>query len=388
MSNSKKNAKSFFFSLILFLVPGIGFAQESKVLFSADFESTLNGNPSPVWSWKEPYSSSNPFGMMLGAGDIYSLRTVDVGQRKSGVLSLNFDGRNGFCNTCGWATHNITSEELQNNCVSVNGGPFGDKLFNKSRGFSTWSVTRSDTQVTCFEQSALVENSLFGDNAMEVGDELKLPFQCGLNGTVGNNIDRRSDCDLAINYLKNIDIAHFKPGMTLARRMYLYIPNLTETPNWGLKLGYTTFQFPSGGVGAIIPVFKTSRDETLEVEGGPYFNYQFPGYKLTRNTWHYIEEVWVRESSEERSDGTYKIYAGVVGTDTTTPLLTVTGIQFGQIKNLSIIGNWQHLNDAVGNIYIDNVMVANEFIGQGDTSIDQGELILSAPSAPEIVEIQ
>lgn len=383
MNNSK-----FFFVItsclfIFFLGARVGLAEDSPVLFQDDFENgVVDGKPNPVWNWEASFSPSNPYGMMYGTGDIYSSKSVSVGKRNSKVLSLNFDGRNGFCNTCGTATHVIKSSEVQEQCLSVSGGPFSSKMFNKDGGFSTWEITSADESRVCFDGSGPLEGSLFGDNIIETGDELKLPYQCGINGDVGGVVDRRSDCNLAINYLEGIEEEHFQPGMVLARRMYLYFPESTVMPGNGMKLGYTVFQRPNGRSVKIIPVFMTSRNSSLEVDGNIAFDYQFASYKFVRDKWHYLEEVWTRESAVGQSDGSYRLYAGEVGSDTSSPLLSLSGIEYGDIKELSIIGNWQHRNDAKGSIYIDNVMVANGFIGQGHP--DEGQGWVSPPSAPEL----
>lgn len=371
--------------VFVFLTVGVVSAEDFAIFFHDDFEGAdIDDNPRPVWSWETPYSKTSPYGMMYGEGDIYSNKQVNVGGRSSRVLSLNFNGRNGFCNICGSATHFIKDFELREQCFSVNGGPFSNKLFNKDGGFTTWRLTSIDSSKVCFNGEAPIEGSLLGDNFIEPGDELKIPFQCGISGSIGGAEDRRSDCNLAINYLNGIDREHFEPNMTLARRMYLYIPKSTEMPGSGLKLGYTVFQKTGENPVSIIPVILTSRNSSLEVDGNKYFGYKFTDYRFERDKWHYLEEVWTRESREGGFDGTYKLYAGEVGSDTSTPLLSLTEIEYGDIKKLSIIGNWQHKNEAIGSIYIDNVMVANRFIGQGDfKSTDRGDWV-SPPDAPQL----
>jgi len=359
-------------------------AEESSILFQDDFENAvINGSPNPVWSWQTPFSKDNPYGMMYGEGDIYSNKEVSLGGRLSRVLSLNFNGRNGFCNICGSATEVVTASELQEQCLSTSGGPFSSKIFNKDGGFSIWATTGVDVNNVCFDGTKPVGSSLFGDNAIEAGDELKLPYQCGINGTIGNDVDRRSDCNLAINYLNDIKHEHFQPGMVLSRRMYLYIPQSTILPDNGVKLGYTVFQRPNERAVGIIPVIRTSRKSRLEIEGGSYFDYQFANYHFARDVWHYIEEVWTRESATGKRDGSYRLYAGEVGSDTAVPLLSLTDIEYGDIKKLSIIGNWQHQNDAIGNVYIDNVMVANRFIGQGD-NLEGLQGLVNPPTSPTL----
>lgn len=70
-------------------------ASWATIFFKEGFESEITSKPDPVWSWKAPYSPSNPFGMMYGKGDIYTRSTTIVHSGKYS-LRLNFAGRNGY----------------------------------------------------------------------------------------------------------------------------------------------------------------------------------------------------------------------------------------------------------------------------------------------------
>ncbi len=65
------------------------------------------------------------------------------------------------------------------------------------------------------------------------------------------------------------------------------------------------------------------------------------GPKLALDTWYYLEEVWVRETSTEAADGSYTMYVGkaYIVTDETPAAVMQAGLTFGNIKNLSIMGN-------------------------------------------------
>ncbi len=337
-------------------------AVHAEDLYSNNFDNN-SLNSSSTWGFKTSYSQNNLFGMMSGKSDIYSAYPFSDAYSGSHVMRLNFEGRNAWCNTCGSDDHKITASEISSGCLSTNGGATDGFIYNRTKGFSRWKVTSSSSNSVCFNKSAPSGSSMFGDNSMAAGDTIKIPRKCGVNGKVGGNINRRSDCDLAINYLSNINSSHFEPGEKLARRMYIYIPQSTVLPNIGIKLGYTNFKADGREV-KVIPLISVQRDSRLEVDGNSLFGFTQTPLFFKRGQWHYFEEVWTRETSTGASNGTYAIYAGPAGaSNLTKPLVTKSGLRYGELSKFSIIGNWQHMNDAKGSIYLDDIAVANKYIG-------------------------
>lgn len=342
----------------------------SPVLFEDDFEQTLSSKFKPHWGWKASYNSSNPYGMMLGQGDIYERSTSHSFTGKYS-LRLNFDGRNGWCNTCGSYSYDVIGNDPDNGLVfstSINSllsTPGGEnrQVFNKDDRWARWSLSDLTNGSLARGLGRPVRNDLGGQEKFSKGDVLGVARICGIDGDVGKNIDRRSDCNLAINYLQGISASDFPAGGTLARRFYLYVPASTVLPNVGLKLGYTVFK-RDGVAHNIIPVLSAQRGETLEVKTTSITgSYSFPKFKVERDTWYYFEEVYNRESSESASDGIYTLYFSEAKDPSSKPLLRYSGVRFGSLSEMSIIGNWQHTNDALGYLYIDNVVVSKRYIG-------------------------
>lgn len=350
-----------------------------NVVFGDDFgRGSISEGPSPLWQWNT--NPSDQLGMMIGKDDIYDVVEGEqfISHRKS--LRLNFSGRNGFCNICGGEDVTVKSVSGNTACVSSPTGPFEDYVYNKSNAFSTWRVTSSSDNggEVCFDVSQPISQGVSNtDPEVKVGDIVHLPFICGVNGVIGGNEGRRSDCNKAINYLdgsENYDVGY---GESISRRFYLYIPKETTLPNLVLKLGYSYWQRPGASQRSSVITISVQRDMTmgLVLPDGQNIVYAAREQDAPRpvfDTWMYFEEVFTRETSEGASDATYKLFMGPAGSDTSNPVVDETGMVFGELKKMSIGGNWQHTNDVSGYVYFDNIKISDKFIGP-----------VARPSAPE-----
>ena len=346
-------------NIIAFLFATISSLPNAAPFFTDDFEGPngITSGPSPLWSWKSPYASNNRFGMMFGEHDIYSTSAIQAhsGRRS---LRINFNGRNNFCNTCGLEAVTVTSQNLASGCFNTS-GVRETTIFNRDNGFSVWDVTSSnDTQVCVNLETPKLAPIIDIAASITVGDELRVPRVCGLNGSIGGQTRRRSDCDLAINYLNGIEKSHFDYGNTLSRRMYIYIPSETIIPSVTIKLGYAKFDASS-----IVPFVSSSRGARFEVDGNAILGFIQTELFFERDRWMYIEEVYTRETAANANNGRFQLFAGFSGDDVTQPIHSATGLHFGELKSLSIIGNWPHFNDASGYMYVDDVSVSNQYIG-------------------------
>lgn len=361
------------FKKLFFIIAfGISGYLNSAAFFTDDFEgvSGVNSSPNPSWAWEMPFSESNRFGMMLGERDIYSVSDKVANSGRSS-LRINFNGRNNFCNICGSETVTVTASNLVDGCFDSS-GEREDVVYNSGNAFSVWQVTSSSPSQVCVDLSAPVEPPILDiAPSVALGDELKLPRICGVNGSIGSNISRRSDCDLAINYLEGISPTDFEYGETLSRRMYIYIPSETILPSVTVKLGYAKFEASN-----IVPFVSSSRGARFEVDGNAILGFLQTDLFFERNRWMYIEEVYTRETSANADDGRFLLYAGFAGDDLTVPVLSASGLRFGELKSLSIIGNWPHRNEASGYIYVDDVAVGDEYIGPVDGRV------VSRPNPP------
>lgn len=355
----------FFQQLWFIFTLGISGYLNSAALFTDDFEGVggVVSSPNPSWAWEAPYSESNRFGMMFGERDIYSVSDKVANSGRSS-LRINFNGRNNFCNICGSETLTVTESNLVDGCFDTS-GEREDAIYNSDNAFSVWQVRSSSPSRVCVDMSAPIEQPLL-DIAPNIalGDELKLPYVCGVNGSIGSNISRRSDCDLAINYLEGIRPTDFEFGETLSRRMYVYIPSETILPSVTIKLGYAKFEASN-----IVPFVSSSRGARFEIDGNAILGFLQTDLFFERNRWMYIEEVYTRETAANADDGRFLLYAGFAGDDLTIPVLSASGLRFGELKSLSIIGNWPHRNEASGYLYIDDVAVGNEYIGPVDGGV-------------------
>lgn len=346
----------------LALVSSQGVAEE--VLFSEAFKEGVTESPSPHWSWGKAEGTRS--GMMIAPGDIYEVSEGEARISHRKALRLNFSGRNNFCNTCGGDYVEVINISANNACVTAPGEQYENFVYNLSNDFSTWKVTQLDQTNgdLCFNISSPLKPSINGTTSkVNVGDAIYLPKKCGASGVVGNNVNRRSDCSKAINYLQGVSSEDLGYGETIARRFYIYIPQETELPDVTFKLGYTRWYRDGKSMLSTVKI-STQRDRVIELA--------MPNGERTRTTdsfqvpfdkWVYIEEVFKRESSDGAKDGSYELYANEAGNYNPEPLIKASGFELGQLRNMSIGGNWQHYNEATGYVYFDNIVVAKGKIG-------------------------
>ncbi len=347
----------------LFII-GIGGAHAAVIFFEDDFEEgTIDSQPNPKWSWKPPISQGNiSSGMMYGDTDIYTV-TDDIAFSGNYSLRLNFSGRNGWCNECGSKDVTLSQNDINSGCVAITGAPWGSHLYNQTNGFSKWEIESYTNNEVCFNTSTAAGNSMILTNSFSAGDGIKVPYQCNVNGIVGGRIDRRSDCNKAINYLDGVSDADLGYGKTVSRRFYLYIPSATTLPNTTLKLGYAHFNIN----GSVVPnTMKLSVQRGLSIEatlpGGKFVN----PIAVVKDKWFYFEEVWRRETSAGASDGEYKFYFSPADDFNPQPLLVQANLTIGRLVDMSINGNFQHKNDANGYVYFDNVLISDSYSGPLD----------------------
>ncbi len=361
--------------------------------FYDTFDEGLGSSPvsGTSWTWQKPFSESNATGMMIGKGDIYEI-SEQIAFKGSASLRLNFDGRNGWCNTCGADSYTVAdgiqySVSLQTDELgAVADQPNANRpIFNKSDSWSRWTPNSVSEKTLFFAGGAPSRNELGGLGVFNEGDEIFVARECGIDGNVGGEPYRRSDCNLAINYLRGVSRTDFEFGESIARRFYIYVPPQTVMPDRTLKLGYTWLESQANGKYHVYPLVSVQRNEKIEVASRSIVGSQsFTGEKLERGVWYYLEEVYTRETSSDANDGTYDLYFDRHDEVTGSPLVSLKGITFGDLLDMSIIGNWQHANDATGFLYIDEVAVADGYIGPVD-----GELKKAAfPNAPTIISVE
>lgn len=365
MKNTQKRSAA---GLLLILLASFSSqAQDSEILFEEDFSDPINGNPNPIWSWNLQEGKRD--GMMLGENDIYQVVKGEQFISHRASLRMNFSGRNGLCNTCGGEYVEVASISDGKACVSSQVEKHEDYVYNLSNEFSTWKVVESSGG-TCFDTQSPKQPSIGNaTSVVEVGDAIFLPNICGETGTVGRNIDRRSDCDKAINQLQGVSSTNLDYGETISRRFYLYIPKETTLPDVTFKLGYSTWQRPDESFRYSTLKISVQRDLTLELhtpDGGKYVRSasSSDAFMVPRDEWVYFEEIFTKESSPESSDASYTLYVNPIDEEGTNPITHVDNFVLGDLRGMSIGGNWQHMNDVEGYIYFDNIVISKSKVGQ------------------------
>jgi hypothetical protein len=81
------------------------------------------------------------------------------------------------------------------------------------------------------------------------------------------------------------------------------------------------------------------------------------------NKWYYYEELFVRESSEGAGDAEYHLYFGALDDNIGEPVISRTDFNIGELKDISMHGNWQHYNDVSGYIYFDDILMSDGYVG-------------------------
>lgn len=330
------------------------------VYLEETFENgSVDGAPTPLWSWPTIESSAVPNGFMYGERDIYWVDDVQP-HRGSYALRLDFTGRNGWCNICG--AESVSLPDAGATCVSGTNPPFANYIYNRDNGFSRWQVTSANGAEVCFAVEGPTGESLHEVSGFGAGDDLRLPYVCGTNGVVGGSPGRRSDCNKAINYLDTAGTT-IEYGAALSRRFFAYIPSATTMPGITFKLGYSHWRHAgAANISATTLKVSVQRDNKIELTlpNGESF---LPDFWVGTDDWYYFEEVFHRESAQGASDASYELYVARRGEESAEPLVAIDMFELGEFVDMSFMGNWQHNNDATGLVYFDDVLISDRYAG-------------------------
>ena len=241
------------FCLLTLLIAHTANARE---FFNIDFEDGQQPPVSVPPNANSEWSLPPIFESVYGPGNHF---LVTDATSHSGNYSLRFtyEGRNGFCNTCGTKEflHNqgldgvdffVSDVDIDLTSVDdpisgkTNKGPAaapGKIIYNKSNGYSKWEIVAVESSVpedpNAFNNDKLIvkllRQGINGEPAeFNSNDAIGIARQCGVDGTVGNDIDRRSDCDQVITWFTNVSDGSDPlippaqvPGSSIFRRVYL-----------------------------------------------------------------------------------------------------------------------------------------------------------------------
>lgn len=366
MQPSWLQRSALFIVVAILSAPALG-----QVLFEDDFETgDFASGPSPTFAWRaSPTRANIETSMFRGENDIYSVTTERVFSGDY-ALKLDFTGRNSWCKTCGAAQAVLNATTASTGCFSANAsGPFADELFNKSNGFSSWSVESVNGQQVCIDTNRAAGDPVINESAgLRAGDEMRIPYVCGVNGQVTNDASRRSDCNRAINYLLNVGTSDLDYGETIARRFYLYIPSTATLPNITFKLGYSRWRREGESSRNATLKLSVQRDLRVTLTAPNSESINVDAF-ATRDEWIYFEETFTRESGPGARDASYRLYMGSADESLsrlTSPILVRSGFELGALIDMSTHGNWQHTNDIFGAVYYDEIVIAKGFVGPAD----------------------
>lgn len=381
---SRLNLRTCLIAAILLSVTGSVIGE--NVYYENDFESGtfLMDTPNPVWFTKNPADA-------FGSGNLFDMSTSTS---HSGQYSLRFDyaGRNGFCNICGsTATYQQSGydsvgyfiDEAGNDLVT---DPFLAAperiVYNRTNRFSKWRIDSINNQNNINDKLTMtLLNDGIGDvtGQFNSGDLTLITRVCGVDGLIGGNIDRRSDCDQAIYWFIG-DTQQY--GESIFRRVYLK-PDI-KVPPYHQKLNYWR---PEGG-GEIVLFAETDLGDSTSIHamlhglkeyGAPIDNY-LPNITFKSGVWYYIEQEYEAQSGPGIYDGAYRLWLYESDKESSIPILEVTNLALPPVGDTSFWGNHQHETDSYGSWFIDDIKISNSKIGP--TSNTGGDI---APPMPPVV---
>ena len=402
----------------LFAISSTTFAE---VFFEEDFEAKGDDpggvpagfTPNPIWSLAAIID------IQVGPGDMFENTTAAC---HTGTTSLrfNYEGRNGFCNTCGiynakhlgtghdGVDYFITDEDLtaiENPLTSfkANDGPLaevGKVIYNNDNGFSKWEITEvvSDGGTNNRLNLKLLKAGINGEKPeFNSRDTIGIARLCGVDGHIGGVISRRNDCDGSIIYFNHVEAGHQQPGESIFRRVYLKSEVSSKAIHQKLHYWNTNNKVPNGQDPSLPPLFSTQvillADSNnnrplepqlvgLQVVGGLVYTTtskdeaKLPPIEFERGKWYYIEEEYKAATNDGpvdeigiqnyNSDGEYRLWLASSASNpqiTDAPIIEATGLSMGPINqestgiSNSFWGNVQHEEHTVGSWYMDDMVV-------------------------------
>ena len=451
-----------FYSPLIFLLGTLSAGNVSAIdYFVMDFEDgqqppvSTPPNAQSIWTLPPVFADN------YGPGNFFEI-TDNTAHSGNYSMRFTYEARNGFCNTCGLkrvphkqgldgvnffvADTGEDLTELEDVSTSkANDGPNakpGRFIYNKDNGFSKWEITSvvNDTAVNDKLLVKLSKPAIDGSTSeFNSNDEVSIARVCGVDGHVGNKIDRRSDCDNVITWFTNIAAGTQAPGASIYRRQYLK----AEVTSLGAHQKLHFFRVDNGGPNAAnIIIYGDSRHTTElvpEITGfrtmnGPAIfkpslgNGLPANMEFKRGLWYYMEEQYKAatlnpafdqayyDSGQEpefdangnpnpnynptydpndprankyNQDGEYRLWFSEAGQEDTvgaTPILEVTQLTMPPISggsgtHVSFWGNVQHDVHLRGSWYIDDIYISDAPIGKAVG----GGINKSPPTPPRII---
>ena len=198
--------------------------------FENDDISTPNNTNLEAWGMV-PANFNN-----IGEGDLHNITNTESwsGSRS---LFFNYNGRNSLCNTCGTtqvvqdAAHDDVDYLVADDgadLVATTGAAVGRYVFNENDGFARWRISgvvnenAVNDRLNLTPVSPGVTDGASMVPTIDAGDEAQVARRCGVDGTNGGQIDKRSDCNGAALWFGSValDTPTADSGV-LFRRQYM-----------------------------------------------------------------------------------------------------------------------------------------------------------------------
>ncbi len=373
-------------------------------LFEENFD-TGGVQRDDTWTLRAGFDDINQ-----GVGDIYEIVSFDS---HSGGYSLrfNYNGRNGFCNTCGTSKHtqksgfgnasffvsdsgeDLTLRENSDQAAARS----GKRVYNVTDGHTLWEVVSVDNQDATNDKLdlRLIKDGI-GNNTrlnFQSGDQIEVARQCEVDGSRSvNKPELRSNCDEAISYFSGVPGTQ-QLGQSIYRRFYIKIEAVSV--NYQTKLHFLIGKV-NGSNKAYYLNLKTSAstfpDYYLHVELAQFKpddpKYFYPNvngelFTFKRGNWYYVEEQFKASDPVGALNGEYRLWlseAGQEPVDSSTPIVEVTGFNVPVVDKNSLFGNVSSLTHSYGYIYLDDYKIAHDWNGPVTTDLRATNTLV--PSSP------
>ena len=373
--------------------------------YKNNFESgvmPLVDTPDPIWKLQSRFSKT------YGPGNFFEV-TDSTSHDGNYSLRITYEGQNGICNTCGgYGFSQKTGLNRASTFVADDGsdlsiaddpatsrpndGPNaqpGRLVYNIDNGYSLWEIQTIENENTLNDKLSLklLRPGINGETPeFNGGDIVSIRKACGVDGIVGNQIDRRSDCDALIHWFR--DVQEQVPGTSIFRRLYLKQEITTHFP-LHQKLHYFSPN-SDGSRGSVkgLLLLMGIADRQHKSLGSPFpqsglrhyggnvyyepGNGMPPDTKFERSTWYYIEieaksSTFNTTTGEYNLDGEYRLWFAKSGEETDTPIVEEKGLQLPALAagggSTSLWGNNQHAMNDFGSWYMDDLVISDTRVG-------------------------
>ncbi len=292
---------------------------------------------------------------------------------------------------------NKNNKKNKKNRKNTDKGPAaapGRIVYNRSNGYSRWLITEVGDHDASNDKLSLklLDAGTNGEPPeFNSNDKIAIARQCGIDGHVGRNIDRRNDCDKVINWFKNVPAQ--TPGTSIFRRAYYKYENIEGGVHQKLHFFRPgTARYNTSNIVTYADSRKTEHMVPMtsgfgkKYGGAPIYRpgrNGMPGnLRFMPNTWYYMEEEYRAATPDLNADpnggifkanGEYRLWFARSGEESPEPVLEVTNLTMPPIrgggKSASFWGNVQHMQDTRGYWYMDDIKISDKKIGPAESGV-------------------